>query len=186
MTGSHNLKAGLNIREVRTGNNDKYGADLFMANRAILYTFNNQRPVSLQLLATPTHFEESADDYALYAQDQWTIRQLTVNLGLRYNDVDMSSPALVLPPGFFVGERLVPAAEHIPHWRNLSPRVGAAYDLFGDGRTAVKASLGRYPDVIRVSPANPVNTFSLTTNRTWNDALLGAGDPRSGNFRPRL
>jgi hypothetical protein len=52
----------------------KYGADLFMANRAILYTFNNQRPVSLQLLATPTHFEESADDIALYAQDQWTIR----------------------------------------------------------------------------------------------------------------
>ena len=97
MTGSHNLKAGLNIREVRTGNNDKYGADLFMANRAILYTFNNQRPVSLQLLATPTHFEESANDIAFYAQDQWTIRQLTLNLGLRYNDVDMSSPALVLP-----------------------------------------------------------------------------------------
>ena len=78
----------------------------------------------------------------------------------------------------------MPAAEHIPHWRNLSPRVGAAYDLFGDGRTAVKASLGRYPDIIRVSPANPVNPFSLTTNRTWNDTLLGAGDPRSGNFRP--
>ena len=145
VTGSHNLKTGLNIREVRTGNNDKYGADLFMANRAILYTFNNQRPVSLQLLATPTHFEESANDIALYAQDQWTIQQLTVNLGLRYNDVDMSSPALVLPAGFFVGERLVPAAEHIPHWRNLSPRVGAAYDLFGDGKTAVKASIGRYP-----------------------------------------
>jgi hypothetical protein len=184
VTGTHNLKAGLNIREVRTGNNEKYGADLFMANRAILYTFNNQRPVSLQLLATPTHFEESANDFALYAQDQWTINRLTMNLGLRFNDVDMSSPALVLPPGFFVGERQVPAAEHIPHWRNLSPRVGAAYDLFGDGKTAIKASLGRYPDIIRVSPANPVNTFSLTTNRTWNDVALGVGDARSGNFRP--
>ena len=184
VTGTHNMKAGLNIREVRTGNNEKYGADLFMANRAILYTFNLQRPTSLQLLATPTHFEESANDIAVYAQDQWTMNQLTVNLGLRYNDIDMSSPALVLPAGFFVGERQVPAAEHIPHWRNLSPRVGAAYDLFGDGKTAVKASFGRYPDIIRVSPANPVNTFSLTTNRTWNDALLGAGNPRSGNFRP--
>ncbi len=184
VTGSHNLKTGLNIREVRTGNNEKYGADLFMANRAILYTFNLQRPVSLQLLATPTHFEESANDIAVYAQDQWTIRQLTVNMGLRYNDVDMSSPELVLPPGFFVGERLVPAAEHIPHWRNLSPRVGAAFDLFGDGRTAVKGSFGRYPDIIRVSPANPVSQFSLVTNRTWNDTLLGAGDRRSGNFVP--
>jgi hypothetical protein len=182
--GSHTLKAGANVRVVKTGNNAKYGRDLFMANRAILYTFNNQRPVSLQLLATPHHFEEVAYDVALYAQDQWTIRQLTVNLGLRFNDVDMSSPALTLAPGFFVGERLVPAAEHIPHWRNLSPRVGAAYDVFGDGRTAIKGSLGRYPDVIRVSPANPANQFSLTTNRTWNDATFGAGDPRSSNFRP--
>jgi len=184
VTGSHSLKTGLNVRTVKTGNNDKYGRDLFMGNRGVIYTFNNQRPVSLQLLATPHHFEEVAYDVALYAQDQWTIRQLTLNLGLRYNDVDMSSPELTLAPGFFVGERPVPAAEHIPHWRNLSPRLGAAYDLFGDGRTAVKGSIGRYPDIIRVSPANPANQFSLTTNRSWNDTLLGAGDPRSGNFRP--
>ncbi|MBI2185647.1 MAG: TonB-dependent receptor [Acidobacteria bacterium] len=184
VTGSHNFKTGLNLREVRTGNNEKYGNDLFMANRAILYTFNQQRPVSLQLLATPTHFEESAVDAALYAQDQWTIRRMTVNLGLRYNDIDMSSPELVLPAGFFVGERLVPAAEHIPHWRNLSPRLGVAYDLFGNGRTALKASVGRYPDIIRNSPANPVNAMSLVTNRAWNDSAFGPGDRRSGNFSP--
>src|SRR5262245_21987277 len=104
VTGSHSFKTGLNIRQVKTGNNDKYGADLFMANRAILYTFNNQRPVSLQLLATPNHFEETANDIAVYAQDQWTIRRVTLNMGLRYNDVDMSSPELVLAPGFFVGQ----------------------------------------------------------------------------------
>jgi hypothetical protein len=109
---------------------------------------------------------------------------LTVNLGLRYNDVDMSSPELVSPAGFFVPERRIPAAEHIPHWRNLSPRFGGAYDLFGNGKTALKGSIGRYPDIIRVSPANPANLFSLTTNRTWNDTSFGAGDPRSGNFVP--
>src|SRR6266545_123871 len=90
VTGTHNFKGGVNLREVRTGDNTKYGNDLFMANRAILYTFNNQRPVSLQLLATPTHYEEAALDAAIYVQDQWTssrIRRLTVNLGLRYNDV---------------------------------------------------------------------------------------------------
>src|SRR6266550_1948542 len=187
VTGTHNLKTGVNLREVSTGDNRKYGSDLFMANRAILYTFNNQRPVSLQLLATPTHFEESALDAAIYVQDQWTssrIRRLTVNLGLRYNNVDMSSPALVSPAGFFVPERRIPAAQHIPHWQNLSPRLGAAYDLFGDGKTALKGSIGRYPDIIRVSPGNPANLFSLTTNRTWNDATFGVADPRSGNFIP--
>jgi len=184
VTGTHNFKGGVNLREVRTGDNEKYGNDLFMANRAILYTFNNQRPVSLQLLATPTHFEETARDVALYAQDQWTVRRLTMNLGLRYNDVDMWSPELVSPPGFFVGERRIPAAKHIPHWRNLSPRLGGAYDLFGTGKTAIKGSIGRYPDVVRVSPANPVSLYSLTTNRTWNDTSFGVGDPRSGNFVP--
>jgi hypothetical protein len=184
VTGAHNFKSGLNLREVRTGDNKKYGSDLFMANRAILYTFNNQRPVSLQLLATPTHFEESALDAAVYAQDQWTIHRMTLNLGLRYNDVDMSSPEIVSPPGFFVGERRIPAATHIPHWRNLSPRLGGAYDLFGNGKTAIKGSIGRYPDIIRVSPANPANLFSLTTNRTWNDTAFGNGDPRSSNFVP--
>ena len=184
VTGTHNFKSGVNLREVATGDNAKYGSDLFMANRAILYTFNNQRPVSLQLLATPTHFEESALDAAVYAQDQWTLRRVTVNLGLRYNDVDMSSPELVSPAGFFVGERRIPAAEHIPHWRNLSPRFGAAWDVFGTGKTAIKGSIGRYPDIIRVSPANPANLFSLTTNRSWNDTTFGATDPRSGNFVP--
>jgi hypothetical protein len=184
VTGTHNFKTGLNLREVKTGDNSKYGADLFMANRAILYTFNNQRPVSLQLLATPTHFEETARDVAVYAQDQWTIRRMTVNLGLRYNDVDMWSPEFVSPAGFFVGERRIPAAKHIPHWKNLSPRVGGAYDLFGSGKTAIKGSIGRYPDIVRVSPANPASLFSLTTNRTWNDTAFGAGDIRSGNFAP--
>ncbi|HXD19808.1 MAG TPA: carboxypeptidase regulatory-like domain-containing protein [Vicinamibacterales bacterium] len=184
VTGAHNFKSGVNLREVKTGDNAKYGSDLFMANRAILYTFNNQRPVSLQLLATPTHFEESALDAAVYAQDQWTVRRLTVNLGLRYNDVDMSSPELISPAGFYVPERRIPAADHIPHWRNLSPRFGGALDLFGTGKTAVKGSIGRYPDIIRVSPANPANLFSLTTNRSWNDTVFGAADPRSGNFVP--
>jgi hypothetical protein len=184
ITGSHNFKAGLNAREFRTGDQEKYGHDLYMANLAIKYTFNNQRPVSLQLLATPHHTQESGNDIALYAQDDWAVRRLTVNLGVRYNEVDTSTPDQVLPAGFFVPERRFAAAKHIPHWRNLSPRLGGAYDLFGTGRTAIKASLGRYPDIIRATTANPTNQTSLTTNRSWNDSLLGAGDPRTGNYVP--
>jgi hypothetical protein len=72
-----------------------------------------------------------------------------------------------------------------PALAESQPRLGGAYDLFGTGKTAIKGSIGRYPDVVRVSPANPVEScYSLTTNRTWNDTSLGVGDPRSGNFVP--
>ena len=176
VTGSHNFRTGVNLREFRTGNAARYGRDLYMANTAVLYTFNNQRPVSLQILATPQHFEESGNDLALYAQDQWTIHKLTMNLGLRYNNFDSSSPEQVLPAGFFVPERRLPAAKHIPHWRNLDPRLGAAYDLFGTGKTALKVSLGRYADIVRVATANPASLQTLSTTRTWNDA--------NGNYVP--
>jgi hypothetical protein len=56
--------------------------------------------------------------------------------------------------------------------------------VFCTGKTAIKASLGRYPDIVRVSPANPASLFSLTTNRSWNDTTFGVGDPRSSNFNP--
>ena len=184
VTGSHNFKTGLNAREFRTGDSAKYGHDLYMANTAILYTFNNQKPVSLQLLATPQHTNESGNDIALYAQDQWTLRKLTLNLGIRYNNIDTSAPAQILPAGFFVPERILPAASEIPHWQNLHPRLGASYDLFGDGKTAVKVSLGHYADIVRATTANPSNLITLTTNRSWNDSLLGVGDPRTGNYLP--
>ena len=66
---------------------------------------------------------------------------------------------------------------HLPHWRNLNPRVGVAYDVTGTGRTAVKASLGRYNPALRsTTTAQAAANFTPSTNRTWNDA--------NGNFVP--
>ena len=70
---------------------------------------------------------------------------------------------------------------------DLSPRMGAAYDLRGDGKTSVKVSLGRYlaavnADGIYASTA-PVAMIggggartAPSTTRTWTD--------RNGNFVP--
>ena len=111
-------------------------------------------------------------------------RRLTLNLGLRYNDINASTPEQVLGAGFFVPERRLPAMKHIPHYQNLNPRLGVAYDLFGNGKTALKVSLGQYPEIIKVATGNPANNLSRTTNRTWNDSQFGVGDPRTRNFVP--
>jgi len=43
-----------------------------------------------------------------------------------------------------VPERNFAAVKNAPNWRDVNPRLGVSYDLFGDGKTAVKATVGRY------------------------------------------
>ena len=55
---------------------------------------------------------------------------------------------------------------------DINPRVGAAYDLFGNGRTALKFAIGRYVAKTNVDvPAanNPITTSVITTSRAWRD-----------------
>ena len=60
----------------------------------------------------------------------------------------------------------------VVHWKNLSPRVGIAFDLFGDGKTAVKTNVARYVSSDNANTANandPQKTIGITDTRTWTD-----------------
>jgi hypothetical protein len=63
--------------------------------------------------------------------------------------------------------------ERVPEWRDINPRLGFAYDLFGDSRTALKVSAGRYVGLQTVQLAsrnNPINSSFNSVNREWKDA----------------
>ena len=79
----------------------------------------------MTILDAPWNYEESVRDIAFYAQDQWTIDRLTLNFGLRFNDAVGSTPEQVLGAGIWVPERRFAPLTNVPHWTNLSPRVGA-------------------------------------------------------------
>ena len=85
-------------------------------------------------------------------------------------------PAQHLGPGPQVPTRNVdfPAVYDIPHWKNISPRLGIAFDLFGNGKTAVKASVGRYLQADNLTTitgrANPTAAIVTSASRDWNDA----------------
>lgn len=176
VTGSHVFKTGTLLRLFDTGDASR-NVDPNQINQGRDYTFRSGVPTNVRIWAVPYAWEETGRDYSFFVQDQWTIRNTTMNLGVRYNDTATSLPEVHLAAGYFVPARVLPAVKNQPHWRNLNPRVGVAYDLFGNGRTAVKASLGRYNPALRSTTTNPAAAgISPSTNRTWNDA--------NGNYVP--
>ena len=72
------------------------------------------------------------------------IKRLTVNAGLRWDYLNNKVEAQDAPGGTWIGPRHFDALTDVPNFKDLSPRLGVAYDLFGNGKTAVKATLSRY------------------------------------------
>ena len=65
-----------------------------------------------------------------------------------------------------------PAVHKIPEWKDWNPRLGASYDLFGTGKTALKVSLGRYGDLTGSALTlnnHPVRTSVTQVTRRWTD-----------------
>ena len=169
ITGSHAFKSGLDVNQFHIGLPGEGFADPNQINQARDYTFREGIPQSVRIWAVPFGTEDRSRDIVLYAQDQWTIRRLTLNLGLRYSDFNASIPEQHLPAGPFVEARSFAAVKDSPAWKNLNPRLGAAYDLFGTGRTAIKVSLGRYARTLQDATNNPVSNQATSTTRNWTD-----------------
>jgi hypothetical protein len=108
----------------------------------------------------------------LFAQDQWTIDRLALNLGARFDYFNAYVPAQTRPAGRFTPVFEFAGIDNVGNFTDLSPRLGAAYDLFGTGKTAVKFSLGRYVAALGAffpTLSNPAQAIVQSANRTWND-----------------
>jgi hypothetical protein len=114
---------------------------------------------------------------AFYAQDQWTRGRLTLQGGLRYEYATSWSPEGengILEANRFSGAFTFARTEGVRGYHDITPRMGAAYDVFGNGKTAVKISLSKYLQSAYAGEAytisNPGVTFQTTTTRGWIDA----------------
>ena len=168
ITGSHAFKTGLFVlQEWRRQTDDP--------NLGVTYQFRNGRPTQLTQFVVPTkEWDRINPDLGLYGQDQWTIKRLTLNLGVRFDYLKGYVPAQHLPAGPFVPARDYAPVNCVPCWKDLSPRLSAAYDLFGNAKTAVKVSFGRYvgqQSAVGIpSLNNPVQTTVKSATRAWTDA----------------
>ena len=192
VTGTHSFKVGFNTRHAE----ESHGVS-FM-NNPLRYEFATPEfPFAVTQFGTPRNSHHISNDLGIYAQDQWTIDRLTLNLGVRYDHVNAYYPAQSHPGDLaleyfgadatrFVSAFDVERRDNVPNYHDIVPRLGAAYDLFGDGRTAIKATLGKYVLPVGTSIAeevNPLNALQLETRRRWFDLPFQGGN---GNFRARL
>jgi hypothetical protein len=165
VTGSHNVKVGMDMK-------------MGFASPSVNFTPGN---VTYSPGST-TQYNRYLPNLGLFAQDQWTAKRLTLNGGLRFDWFRTSYPDQVLPAAQFRPEERKFAGAQVLAWRDLNPRVGASYDVFGNGNTAVKWSLGRYVAQEAVSltqGANPVSATTASQTRTWTDNgdFVIQGDP---------
>jgi hypothetical protein len=177
ITGSHSIKVGIQAQR---------GGEWVSVNPngGLAYTLKNGLPSSITQYASPIVYQNNMKaNIGLFAQDQWTYKRLTTTGGLRYDYFTLDAAAEHLPAGVFpdlIGARDFPAAPLV-RWKDLNPRVGASYDLSGDGKTALKTTMSRF---IVSQPAgagglgsnNPVIRSVLLVTRTWKDD--------DGNFIP--
>ncbi len=176
ITGSHAFKVGYqdHVGRARNHFNRPVAGNLS-------YTFNNGVPIQLTQRA-PFEAETHVHDGGIYAQDRWTIDRLTLNVGVRYDFYRTNFPTQTLGPTTFTPNRNVTFNEaDLASFNDITPKLGVAYNLFGNGRTALKASLSKYVEQLTYTGtygdgANPANRTVQSVNRAWGDA--------NGNFNP--
>ena len=186
VTGSHAFKVGFTTQEAwHHAWYDDNGPGAGIGPGLVAYTFLNGPsgsvvPSSITQYAEPVTFSERLKvNLGIYVQDQWTLKRLTLNLGLRYDYFNAFVPTQDLAAGPFVPARHYDQVDCVPCWKDINPRFAASYDLFGDGRTAVKVNVGRFAgaDIYTMARANnPVTRAILNASRTWTDT--------NGNFAP--
>jgi len=176
VTGSHAFKVGIqNEQGIHDSNESTINPDF-----PVSYRFQNGVPVQLTMYASPyEQLNRLKADLGVFAQDTWRIQRLSLNLGLRFDYLNAGVKAQQAAANPFLPARSFEALVKVPEWFDLSPRVGASYDLFGNGRTALKFSAGKYMVASNGEIAKALNPFVTSVNsvnRAWTD--------RDGDFFP--
>jgi hypothetical protein len=113
---------------------------------------------------------------AFYAQDQWTRGRITVQGAVRYDHAWSYYPRQQIGPTNFLPTAIVfEPSKGVIGYHDIDPRFGVAYDVFGNGKTALKFNTGRYLEAAVNGNGNysellPSNRIPTSVTRSWTDS----------------
>jgi len=168
VTGAHNVKFGYNGIYHYDNQDSNYANS-----QGMVYQFNNGVPNQFWELSGVFKSQWRTRYDAFFVQDSWTRDRLTLQGAVRYEHAWS-----YYPESYIGGTRFFPTFTNIPasdgaNFKDFMPRVGAAYDVFGSGRTSLKANWGKYVQPAQnagiYTGAAPTSTIVTAATRSWTD-----------------
>jgi hypothetical protein len=175
VAGQHDVKVGYMFTR---SNRSQY----FYSTSNVQEIFANGVPTQVKTYNTPTGSVYVNLNNAFFVQDKWRVtHRLTANLGVRmehdFERVNDGTGPLCQPASIYIASQCFAAISGVPNWWYAAPRLGAIYDVSGDGRTALKFSANRYiqSTVGLTALINPIKLANDT--RPWDGSVDANGIP---------
>jgi hypothetical protein len=173
VSGSNSFRVGYqgsySISDTQTITNDSL----------LAYRFQNRIPNQFTYRLPMWQVADRTETASAFIEDSWTRGRLTLQGALRYDRAWSFSPAegngTTVTSRFNAAAITFPRTDGVNAYNDLTPRFGAAYDVFGNGKTAIKFNLGHYlapaTNDSRYTLNNPAATAKIVTSvaRTWAD-----------------
>ena len=156
--GSHQLKFGTDDtwEEAAT----KYPTENASGDYQLL--FSSGKPFEVNIYNIPVLPINRLYSQAGFVTDTWSLKRVTLNLGVRAERYHSFYPGQSKPAGQFSAAATYSGAT-VSTWKDVVPRVGAAWDINGNGKTVLKGSFGMFGDTQGNIFANTFNPNALVT-----------------------
>jgi hypothetical protein len=145
--------------------------------------FNQARrpiPDTFNINTGDLRYDEKVWTNSVYVQDQWTVNRFTLNGALRYDNAQSKYGESCLHPDVWHNASYCVSPSDGVNYHNITPRWSVAWDVLGDGKTAVKWNMGKYLQAARIggiyANQNPARRTINTLTYDWQDL--------NGNRRP--